>query len=132
MRRKKMKGKCKVIIKNQLDKLKLSVSKGTKDKKPTVIMPKKDKHFNLFSSLPDDYLIVKMQGKAIGDYRIKVSDYIIAEALKSHSKGITKSVPGLLSWVIRLKSGIPLDPPEQSVTIGEDEPPKRPGKPPHK
>ena len=117
-----MKGKCKVVIKNQLDNLKLSVSKGTRDKKPKVIMPKKDKRFMLFSSLPDDYLIVKLQGKAAGNYLIKVSDWIIVESLNSDGKGITKSLPGLSGWVIKLKSNLPLDPPEQSVTIGEDEP----------
>lgn len=117
-----MKGKCKVIIKNQLDKLRLSVSKGTKDMKPVSIMPKKDKQFILFSSNPDEHLIVQIMGEATGKYRIKASDYIIAEALKSHSKGITKSVPSLLSWVIKLKKDHPWDPPDQSVTIGENEP----------
>jgi hypothetical protein len=122
MRRKKMKGKCKVFIKNKLNKLKLSVSKGTDDKKPALIMPKKDKQFILFSTIPDDKIIIKIKGEATGDYWIKVSNYVIAKALKSHSKGITKSLPTLSSWVIRLKSDTPLDPTEQSVTIGENEP----------
>jgi hypothetical protein len=133
MRREKMSGRCKVIIKNQLNKLRLSVSKGPKGRDPVVIMPKSKKQFLLFPTFPDDKLIVKIKGKASGKYWIQASDGILTEPFNNDS---SPNKPGDgPSWKLKINPSyfkLHPPPPDQSVTIGEDEPPKKPEKPPHK
>lgn len=120
-------GKCKVIIENQLDKLRLSVTKGLKGKKPMLIMPKREKQFLLFPTFPDDKLIVKIKGNAFGKYWIQASDGILTEPLKNDSS--TNKPGDGPSWRLKMNPiffKLP-DPPDQSVTIGEDEPGKSHG-----
>jgi hypothetical protein len=93
-------------------------------------MPQKEKDFLLFPTFPDDKLIVKIKGNSTGKYWIKVSDGILSEPFHNDI-GMPGDGP---SWKLKMKPSYleHPDPPEQSVTVGEDEPPKVPGKPPHK
>lgn len=122
-----MKGNLKVNIQNDLGSSRVSVLDSTDGRDLKSILPGKEKKFVVSPSGTDSGLIVIVEGRSAGTYRIGVPDGIEIAPFDDSGGGIPLP-PNSSSWKLEIKEGggpagtTDGNATDKNVTIGENEP----------